>query len=105
MTLFYRPLCRQVLLRSLRFLGRFEFRGESSVFSDTSQALSVFDAVDFGHGVDSIEGGRPVFLHCFSHESAFLSKVREVTKVLLLFLMSLTDNISFTSSRSLMWRP
>jgi hypothetical protein len=70
------PKCRNVLQRALRFVGRFEFLGNSNVQSDESRGLRVFEALDFGTRTDPIPEGRRVLLKCFTREEVYSQEVR-----------------------------
>jgi ankyrin repeat protein len=74
------PGCRHVLTWALRFLGRFEFLGNSPLMSDPSIGLQEFDALDFGERVSTKrpnDEGKRVLLKCFSSEEYFISQVRQ----------------------------
>jgi hypothetical protein len=70
------PKCRNVLQRALRFVGRFEFLGNSNVQSDESRGLRVFEALDYGTRQDPLPKGRRVLLKCFTREEVYLQEVR-----------------------------
>jgi hypothetical protein len=70
------PKCRHVLQCALRFVGRFEFLGNSKVLSDEARGLRVFDALDYGTKRNPIPDGRRVLLKCFTREDVYLKEVR-----------------------------
>jgi ankyrin repeat protein len=67
------PECHDVLTQALRFLGRYEFVGNSALFSDPAIGLEEFDALDFG-GTPAYEEGRRVVLKCYSMQESFLKQ-------------------------------
>ena len=74
------PKCRRLLTQALRFVGRFEFVGNSALYSDPSIGLKEFDALDFGAddgGNNDFDEGRRVLLKCYSIEEPFLKEVRD----------------------------
>lgn len=70
------PKCRDVLQRSLRFAGRYEFIDSSPIESNVSLGLKVFDALDFGTKLDPLSDGKRVLLHCYSKEEYYIEQVR-----------------------------
>jgi hypothetical protein len=68
------PKCREVLLRALRFVGRFEFLGNASINSDSKPGVKVFDALDFGTDKVPFADGRRVLLYCFATEDYYLEE-------------------------------
>ena len=62
---------RQVLRKALRFVGRFEFLGNSAVFADEALGLKVFEALDFGTNNEPRVEGRRVMLHCYGREDSY----------------------------------
>jgi hypothetical protein len=77
------PKCREVLRRSLRFAGRFEFVGSNPIYSDEEIGLKVFDALDYGTPDDPDEDGRRVILKCFANGESFAEEVSLVAVVFL----------------------
>ena len=72
------PKCRLALTQALRFVGRFEFVGDSAVHTNTSIGLKEFDALDFGGEIGKAqltEEGRHVLLKCYTMEESFLREV------------------------------
>lgn len=72
------PKCRQLLSQGQRFIGRFEFLGESALYSDPSIGLKEFEAYDYGDvsGGANVDDGRKVTLKRYSKKDPFLSEVR-----------------------------
>jgi hypothetical protein len=73
------PKSRLALTHALRFVGRFEFVGNSALYTDEASGLKEFDALDFGGGNESqqqFEEGRRVLLKCYSLQQPFLQEVR-----------------------------
>lgn len=68
------PKCQQVLKHALRFLGRFEFIGDTAVKGDPSIGLKVFEALDFDGAIGN-EEGRRVTLKCYSMAGPFNEEV------------------------------
>ncbi len=68
------PKCKQVLKHALRFLGRFEFLGDSPLKVDSSIGLKIFDALDFADA-EGNEEGRRVILKCYSLADSFTRAV------------------------------
>lgn len=75
------PKCRAVLQRGLRFLGRFEFIGQSAILADPSRGIKIFEAVDCGPLDNPFDTGKRVILKCFSDETTFLQEVSGTTLV------------------------
>ena len=71
------PKCKVVLSHALRFLGRFEFLGDSPLEVDTSAGIKVFDAMDFADA-EGVEEGRRVVLKCYSFMESFAKAVSAV---------------------------
>ena len=69
------PKCRAVLQKGLRFLGRFEFVGQSALLADPSRGMKIFDAIDYGPNESPYDLAKRVILKCFSDESTFLEEV------------------------------
>ena len=69
------PKCRALLQKGLRFLGRFEFVGQSALLADPSRGIKIFDAIDYGPTRQPFDIGKRVILKCFSDESTFLEEV------------------------------
>lgn len=69
------PKCRKLLTEAIRFLGRFEFVGNTALYSDPDTGLKAFDALDFGVGKTENDVGRKVTLNSFSMEKSFLKIV------------------------------
>jgi hypothetical protein len=76
------PKCRAILQKGLRFLGRFEFVGQSAILADPSRGIKIFEAIDFGPSNDSYELGKRVILKCFADEATFLQEVSPVVDVI-----------------------
>jgi hypothetical protein len=68
------PKCKVVLSHALRFLGRFEFLGDTPLEVDSSVGLKVFDALDFADA-EGNEEGRRVILKCYSVYDSFAKSV------------------------------
>lgn len=69
------PKCREVLSQAIRFMGRFEFVGNTPLYSDPDIGLKAFDGLDFGGAKKSDDEGRRVVLKCYSMKEAYLNKV------------------------------
>jgi hypothetical protein len=69
------PKCREVLTQAIRFVGRFEFIGNTPLYSDPDVGLKVFDALDFGGENNSDNEGNRVILKCYSMQKPFLKLV------------------------------
>ena len=69
------PKCRAALHRGLRFLGRFEFVGQSALLADPSRGIKIFDAIDYGSNTQPFDVAKRVILKCFVDESVFLEEV------------------------------
>jgi hypothetical protein len=70
------PKCRNILLRALRVIGRFEFLDSVPIYSETDLDVAAFNALDFGTPSDASPDGRRVLLRCYTSEDNFLHKVR-----------------------------
>jgi hypothetical protein len=72
------PKCRQLLTQGLRFVGRFEFVGNSAHYADPAIGLREFEALDFGGLSENANGedGRKVTLKCYTMKEPFLVEVR-----------------------------
>ena len=71
------PQSRRALTQALRFVGRFEFIGNSALHADPSIGLKEFDALDFGGQLayQDFEEGRRVLLKCYALEEPFMNEV------------------------------
>lgn len=69
------PKCKEILKRSLRFVGRFEFLGTSAVSTDLNRGIKVFDALDFGDSTEPIHDGKHVLLKCYNREDLYMDEV------------------------------
>lgn len=69
------PKCRDTLQKGLRFLGRFEFVGQSALLADPSRGIRIFDAVDHGPSKDPFDVERRVILKTYASEATFLEEV------------------------------
>ena len=69
------PKCRAALQKGIRFLGRFEFVGQSALLSDPSRGIKLFDAIDYGPTKSPFDIGRRVILKCYADEKTFLEEV------------------------------
>jgi hypothetical protein len=70
------PKCRNVLQRSLRFLGRFEF---VSTLLEEKSTYRLFEAIDFGTKEEPISDGRQVILKCYIEQDLFEHEVSYLT--------------------------
>ena len=68
------PECRSVLQASLRLMGRFELADRTALFTDSVHGLKVFNAFDFGDGIDAEP--KRVLLKTYSDRKAFEREVR-----------------------------
>lgn len=68
-----------MLQKSLRFVGRYEFQGQGSVFEDKASGIQVFEALDYGAPSNPFDEGLPVFLRCYTNRPSFLAQVRVFT--------------------------
>lgn len=87
------PKCRQVLQRSLRFLGRFEFVSSQSEFED-SPAFRLFEAIDYGTKDFPIAEGQRVLLKCYVEQDCFEQEVGE-----LIVCRRMPDDVCYSHSR------
>lgn len=104
------PKCQVILQKGLRFLGRFEFVGQSALLADPSRGIKIFDAIDFGPSQDPYEVSRRVILKCYSDETVFSVEVRIANyfwpRALRTILTSVSSNVDthyercFTRSRT-----
>lgn len=69
------PKCRAALQKGLRFLGRFEFIGQSALLADPSRGIKLFDAIDYGPTRSPFDVGKRVVLKCYADEATFLDEV------------------------------
>ena len=69
------PKCLATLQRALRFLGRFEFVGQSALLADPSRGIKIFEAIDFGSSQQPFDRPKKVILKCFSDEATFVDEV------------------------------
>lgn len=69
------PKCRAVLQKGLRFLGRFEFVGQSALLADPSRGIKIFEAIDYGPNESPYDLAKRVILKCFSDEATFEEEV------------------------------
>lgn len=67
------PKCKEVLRKALRFVGRYEFVGNSAAKSDDGP--KIFEALDFGDEKDPIDEGQKVLLHYYGNEINFSEDV------------------------------
>ena len=65
------PKSRQALRKALRFVGRFEFLGNSAAYTDEALGLKVFEALDFGTDTDGEDDSRRVMLQCYESENFY----------------------------------
>jgi hypothetical protein len=65
------PQNRQVLRKALRFVGRFEFLGNSAAYTDEALGLKVFEALDFGTDSEGDGESRRVILQCYTSEDSY----------------------------------
>lgn len=70
------PKCCAVLQKGLRFLGRFEFIGQSALYADPSRGIKIFEALDYGPPEDPNELSKRVILKCFADSATYLEEVR-----------------------------
>lgn len=73
------PKCKVVLSHALRFLGRFEFLGDTPLEVDSASGIKVFDAMDFAEA-EGTEEGRRVILKCYSIIDSFANAVSTAQK-------------------------
>jgi hypothetical protein len=79
------PKCRAALQSALRFVGRYEFLGDSPVQSNVTLGLKVFDALDFGTRLNPHPDGKNILLTCYSRYDTFRKEVSSVMIVLASF--------------------
>eukprot|EP00977_Amphora_coffeiformis_P013605 scaffold3600_cov171-Amphora_coffeaeformis.AAC.10 len=77
------PKCRAALQKGLRFLGRFEFVGQSALLADPSRGIKLFDAIDYGPTKSPFDIGKRVILKCYADEETFLEESRISREVIL----------------------
>lgn len=77
------PKCRASLQEGLRFLGRFEFIGQSALYADPSRGIKIFDAVDYGATEAPYDVAQRVILKCFADAEIFLEEVSNICSCLL----------------------
>lgn len=81
------PKCHDILTHALRFLGRFEFVGDSAIEADPTIGLKTFEALDFNDSFGK-EDGRKVVLKCYSKAETFKKVVSWACDTPCLFLFS-----------------
>ena len=69
---------KDIMRKSLRFLGRFEFVSSDPLFVDAKIGLTIFDAMDFGSNRMSHQTPNRVLLRCYGDEDIFLDDVSAI---------------------------
>jgi hypothetical protein len=93
------PKSRNVLLRALRVVGRFEFVESVPVYSDAKVGVTAFNALDFGTTNDASANGQRVLFRCFTTEAGFRNEVSgrlhlvQICNIVYVRFDSLTDGL------------
>lgn len=92
------PKCKQALMESLRFLGRFEFtEGEKQNDTPSNKSTHQFSAIDFGTAERPLAEGRRTSLRCYMNDVEYIKETRHLQSSFLLEFQSLFEDMEFFS--------
>lgn len=75
------PRCKMELMKSLRFLGRFEFIGSDTTGNASSQTTQQFVVIDYGSHDNLTENGKKASLKCFNNAEEFSREAKHLHQV------------------------
>ena len=75
------PQCKMALMRSLRFLGRFEFTGDDQINDPSFKSSTQFRAIDFGTLEKPFHAGRKVMIRCYLNDVEYIKENRHFDNI------------------------